>query len=109
MPADFISTLVEMRGGNVVMDVNRKFTELLEAIQETGQKGKLTLILNVAPSKFSSGGTVAEVETSHDCSIKKPELSIGKSLFFFDRNGALTRDDPAQTEMFTQEETRSNG
>lgn len=106
--ADIISTLVEMRNGEVVMDCNRKFGELMTAVLETGHKGKLTLTLSVAPSKYAMGGTVIEVEATHECTVKKPELSIGRSLFFVMKDGSLTREDPAQSAMFEQE-VRENG
>lgn len=99
---DFVSTLMEMRGGEVACDVNRKFHELLTSVLETGAKGELTLKFKIKPSKFAMGGAVLEVETEHDCKVKKPELSIGRSLFFVSKEGNLSRDDPAQIALMEE-------
>jgi hypothetical protein len=98
-----------MRDGEVALDVNRKFQELLGAVFETGQKGKLTLTIDVKPSKLAMGGAVIEVETNHDCKVRKPELGIGRSLFFVTKDGALSRDNPAQAAMFQEEVTQQHG
>lgn len=103
--SDFVTVLMSMRDGEVALDVNRKFQELLSAVFETGSKGKLTLTIDVKPSKLAMGGAVIEVETNHSCAVKKPELSVGRSLFFVTNEGTLTRDNPAQEAMFTEKET----
>lgn len=95
-----------MRGGEVALDCNRKFLDLLSSVLETGQKGKLKLSIEVKPSKFAMGGAVIEVETSHNCQITKPELSVGKSLFFVSKDGMLTRDDPAQLALYEEQEAK---
>ena len=100
MNNDLLSVLLEMRSGQVATDCNEKFNEVLAAVLETGGKGKLTIELHVAPSKMGLGGAVLEVETFHECKLKKPELGIGKSVFFVTKEGKLTRDDPAQSAMF---------
>jgi hypothetical protein len=97
---DFVSLLAEMRNGAVVMDLNAKFNEMLTAVLDTGGKGELTIKIKAAPSKFGMGGAVLEVETEHECKMKKPELAVGKAFFFVSKEGALTRDDPAQAAMF---------
>lgn len=107
---DLIQTLIEMRNGEVAMDCNRKFNELLAAVFGTASKGKITITVQVAPSKLAMGGAVVEVETTHECTIKKPEMAIGRSLFFVTQDGTLTRDDPAQAAMFEAERKEvSNG
>ena len=103
--SDFVSVLMEMRDGEVALDVNRKFQELLNSVFETGEKGKLTLMIAVKPSKVAMGGAVIEVETNHDCKLQKPELSVGRSLFFVTKEGTLSRDNPAQIAMYQAEET----
>ena len=105
--SDFVSTLMTMRGGEVALDCNRKFHELLASVLETGKKGKLNLSIEIKPSKFAMGGAVIEVETEHSCEVKKPELSLGRTLFFISKDGDLTRDDPAQIAMYAEEEVKS--
>lgn len=100
---DLLQVLTEMRNGAVISDCNRKFNELLAAVFETQQKGSITIKVHIKPSKLAMGGGVIEVQTEHDCSINKPELPIGQSLFFVAKDGQLTRDDPTQTDMFDME------
>ncbi len=104
---DFVSMLVDMRNGAVAQDLNLKFNEMLTAVLDTGGKGELTIKIKAAPSKMGLGGAVLEVETEHECKMKKPELAVGKSFFFVTKDGELTRDDPAQTAMFELEAKQS--
>jgi len=105
--SDFVSTLIAMRGGEVAVDCDLKFKEVLAAVLETGKEGEVILKIKVKPSKFAMGGAVIEVETSHECKVKRPELSIGKSLFFVAPDGSLTRDDPAQLAMYQEQEVKN--
>jgi hypothetical protein len=100
---DLIEALVSMRSGQVAADLNAKFNEVLQAVLDTGKKGKLTIDLFIAPSKFGMGAAVIEIEMSHETKLKVPELEIGRSFFFVNKDGSLTRDDPAQTAMFVDE------
>lgn len=97
---DFVSLLVEMRNGQVASDLNMKFNEVLRAVLETAGKGELTVKFKISPGKLGFGGAVIEVETEHETKMKKPELNIGRSIFFVDKEGNLTREDPEQTAMF---------
>ena len=101
---DVLRTLLDMRNGLVAADVNQKWNEVVTAVLETGGKGELTIKLMIRPSRLGMGGTVLEVQTEHDVKMKKPELEIGSQTFFIDKQGRLTRDDPAQTDMFEQAE-----
>ena len=97
---DFISILMEMRNGQVASDLSAKFNEVLMGVLESGGKGELTVTFLLAPAKMGMGGVVLEVEAEHKAKIKRPELKIGKSVFFVTKQGTLTREDPAQTAMF---------
>jgi len=100
MAADLLRVLLDMRNGAVAADCNKKFDEVLAAVLETGGKGELQIKLFVEPSKMGMGGAVIEVETRHECKLKKPELAVGKSFFFVTKDGDLSRDDPDQIAMF---------
>ena len=110
---DLLQVILDMRSGQVAQDCNNKFNDVLSAVLDTGGKGELTIKILVEPSKFGMGRAVLEVQATHECKTKKPELAIGKSLFFVTRDGALTREDPEQTAMFDLEsekkEVRQNG
>lgn len=99
---DLLQVLLDMRNGAVAQDCNLKFNEVLRAVIDTGGKGKLTINLLVSPGKRGTGGAVLEVETSHECKMTKPELTIGRTTFFVTEDGQLTRDDPRQVDMFQE-------
>src|SRR5258708_7403998 len=99
-PNDLLSVLMDMRSGQVAADINAKFNEMVSAVLDTAAEGELIIKLKVKPSKMGTGGAVLEVETKHECKMKKPELEIGRSVFFVGEDGRLTRDDPKQVDMF---------
>ena len=103
---DILQTLLDMRSGAVAMDISAKFDEMIQAVLGTGGKGELIIKLRAAPSKLGMGGAVLEIETEHECKMKKPELAVGKSLFFVTKDGILTSDDPAQEDMFNADSKR---
>jgi hypothetical protein len=101
-PVDFIQTLAEIRGGKAAINCNRKFGELVAAIQETGGKGKIVVELTVTPARLE-GGRVTEITVDPICKITRPEPKVGSSSFFITDDGGLSRDDPAQIAMFETE------
>lgn len=103
---DFMNLLMEMRNGAVAQDLNEKFNEMLSAVLESAGPGELTIKIKAKPSKMGTGGAVLEVETEHECKLKKPELSVGSSRFFVTHEGVLTRDNPAQAAMFQIDDPR---
>ena len=96
---DILRLLFDMRNGEVAQDIARHFDELKTAVLETRGKGKLTIELNLEPSKCAIGGAVLEIKADHTCKVKKPELAIGAAHFFVTHEGELTRDDPSQEAM----------
>jgi hypothetical protein len=99
---DILALLFDMRNGEVAADIARHFDELKTAVLETRGKGKLTIELNLEPSKCAIGGAVLEIKAEHSCKVKKPELAVGAAHFFVTEQGDLTRDDPAQAAMFAE-------
>jgi hypothetical protein len=96
---DLISVLMDMRSGAVAADINEKFNDVLKAVLDTGGKGELVIKLKITPSKFGMGGAVLEIETEHECKMQRPELKVGKALFFVSREGKLSREHPDQANM----------
>lgn len=107
-PNDLLGILLDMRNGQVAADCNQKFNDVLEAVLSTGGKGELTIKLSIAPSKFALGGAVVEVETAHECKAKKPELKVGKAMFFVSNEGKLSREHPDQVLMMYDESATEN-
>jgi hypothetical protein len=101
---DLLSVLMDMRDGAVASDLNEKFNELLQAVFDTAAKGEMSITLSVEPAKMGLGGIVLEVTAEHKVKLKKPELPVGKAMFFVSKEGRLTRDNPAQTQMFELKE-----
>lgn len=104
MENDLLGILLDMRSGQVAADCNAKFNDVLAAVLETGGKGELTIKLFIEPSKFAMGGCVVEVETFHETKMKKPELKVGKAVFFVSKDGRLTREPPDQAGLFAAAE-----
>ncbi len=96
--ADFIGMLAEMGRGTTIIEASKKLAELTDAICETGDKGSLTLKLEVTPSGMKHG-RVNQFEIRPIISIAKPEPKQGKSIFFVTTNGKLTRTNPDQMDM----------
>lgn len=101
---DFLATILDMRSGKVAQDCNNKFNEVLQAVRDTGGNGKFTINLLIKPSKMGMGGAVIEVEMEHNTKVVKPELAVGRSFFFVNDKGDLTREDPETEDMFATEE-----
>ena len=101
---DLLQVIMDIRNGQVAMDINTKFNEVVKAVLDTAGKGELTIKLLVSPAKMGMGGAVIEAEVSHECKTKKPELKVGSGFFFVTKDGDLTRDDPAQVAMFELEQ-----
>ena len=97
---DFLSLLADMRSGAVVMDLNKKFNDVIAGVLDTGGKGEMVITLSIAPQKFGMGGVVLEVAAEHKVKTKVPELKIGSAVFFATDDGVLTREDPNQERMF---------
>ena len=111
---DFLNVLAELKNGRAAIDCSRKITELVAAVSEHKKKGKLTLQLIIEPSGVGDDGRVTETSVSWACAIVKPEADTGRSIFFVTREGQLTRNDPAQMELYEeerrlQEEMKKNG
>lgn len=89
------AVIQEIGAGALHARVSEQLAELTAAVTETGKKGTLTLQLVVAPIK--PGNTSTLVVTGKSV-LKAPEgdSETPSSVFFPDRDGNLTRDDPNQ-------------
>lgn len=103
---DYVNTLMEMKNGKVVAAVSAKFNELMAAIADVKAGGTITLTLKVTPSGLNERGDVNQVDIEDTCTIKKPERSFGKSMFFLTPDARLTQKHPDQQELEFQEEKR---
>jgi hypothetical protein len=95
--------LREYRNGKAADIASRKMAELVQAVDDTGKGGMLTITFKVKPEK--GGGSQKTIAC--DIKAKMPEGDIPEAVFFSDEEGGLHRSDPQQREMFTEAGSRS--
>jgi hypothetical protein len=97
--------LREIRKGRAVDLASQRFAELIQAVDETGKPGELTITLKVKPEK--GGGSQKTIIPV--IKVKCPELDLAEGVFFSDENGDLHRSDPAQKDIFEDSARRAPG
>lgn len=90
-PKDFADVLTEISHGQLHERLTKELQEIVAAVAETGNDGKLTLTLNVTHE-----GTM--VMLSGKVKAEIPKHAIPGSLFFAE-DGQLFRDDPRQLKL----------
>jgi hypothetical protein len=88
--------LREIRKGRAVDLASLRFAELIQAVDETGKPGELTITLKVKPEK--GGGSQKTIIPV--IKVKIPELDLAEGVFFSDAEGDVHRSDPAQKDIF---------
>ena len=74
--------------GGVVETADEVLRDVISAVLRTGKKGKVTIAMNVAPNGDKG------LEVSCDVSATAPKMAFGKSFFFKNDDGDLTREAP---------------
>jgi hypothetical protein len=94
--------LREYRNGRAADLASQRLAELVQAVDETGKPGTLTITFKVKPEK--GGGSQKTIA----CNVKAgiPEMDLPEAVFFSDGEGSLHRSDPQQREMFTEANPR---
>lgn len=92
----FLSMLQLLDKGVFIAAAGEAQAEVLKAIRATGQKGKLTITLDIVPVPKTEG---AQVSITPSLKVTTPKQSARAKLFFTDEDGTLHRNDPNQTEM----------
>jgi hypothetical protein len=88
----FATTLQEIGSGALAAKLAEQLQELVNAVVDTGKKGTIAVQLTVGPLK---PGNVKNLITTAKTTLKTPEDDTS-SVFFVDKDGNLTRDDPDQ-------------
>ena len=91
----FLSFLQEYQRGELHDELSTALNELVTAVQGVGKKGSLTLQIEVQ----LAGKRRNQVFVKADVKSKLPEADREESIFFVDRDGNLTRQDPEQLEL----------
>lgn len=94
----FATTLQEINNGKAHTRLSDQLHTLVAAVAETGKKGELTIKVIVAPLKKGQTNTLVTTVSS---TLKAPEGddAAPSSVFFVDRAGNLTRNDPQQMQL----------
>ncbi|MBW4982521.1 hypothetical protein KZZ07_08210 [Mameliella sp. CS4] len=103
MPRDelnFLEFLQTFRRGELLREVDARLLEVLEAIQETGNSGEITLKL---PLKVNKAG---QIECVPQVTAKKPRRELGAGIYFLSDDARLSRRDPNQGDWLDEVESR---
>lgn len=91
----FVDTLRDLRGGEVLEQLDDQLQELVRAVQTTQAGGQITLTVVVAPMK----GSTEAVVVKDAIKLKKPEVKSTGTLMFPTVEGNLQRNNPNQREL----------
>ncbi|GGG77745.1 hypothetical protein GCM10011415_28340 [Salipiger pallidus] len=103
MPKDelnFLEFLQGFRRGELLREADDRLSEVLAAIQETGNSGEITLKL---PLKVNKAG---QIECTPQITAKKPKRELGAGIYFLNDDARLTRRDPNQQDWLDDIEAR---
>lgn len=92
----FADILREIRRGDLHDELSSALQELVQACQQTGKKGTLTIKLAIEPD-----GQVLLITDDYDGKLPKPERS--SSIFYADDDANLVRNDPRQQKLGLRE------
>lgn len=88
----FADWLREQSGGKTHEELGVALFDLVGRVRDTGKKGTVTLTISVAPLK----NDVDVLVISDEIKLRVPEHDRKASLFYADKTGNLTRQDPNQ-------------
>lgn len=84
----FLMALGQIDGGRVIEEADGRLKDVIEAVQRTGKAGSVQIKLNLKPN-----GELG-LEASADLKATAPQVNFGRSFFYTDRTGSLTRNAP---------------
>lgn len=88
-------TLREVRGGEAIEELDASLQRLVRAVLATGGGGRLTLTLDVQPSK----GSTEIVVVKDSIKLKEPEVRSKGTVMFPTVEGNLQRQNPNQRDL----------
>lgn len=89
----FFQILGDVRAGELNEELTAKLTQLVNAVRNTGKKGRLTLTIDLIPTK----GLAIEIED--DVKMKLPEMAKASTLMFPTVEGNLQLQNPMQKSL----------
>lgn len=92
----FADVLQDIDRGKFHIEVSEALHELTSHVEDTRKGGELVVVFKVAPMKKNAD----VLEVTADVRTKLPRNERKAAIFFADRSGNLTRNDPNQPELF---------
>ena len=90
--ASFVETLHNLRKGAALAEAGDRLQALVAAVRDTGKAGKLTLTIDVKPTKGDH-----DILTLHDgLKVALPEPDRGVTIMYATDHNTLQRQDPRQ-------------
>ena len=91
--SQFHNILDMIRFGQLSDELDKAMPELVQAVNETGKVGSITVTLAVKK------GNANQIEITDKVVIKKPEPARESTLAFASEDGSLSRQDPRQAKL----------
>jgi len=91
----FVDVLSMLRRGTALIELDDELERLVEAVEETGKAGTLTLKLKITPKKHDS----KVLELADTVLVTAPKPDVATTTAWVSADGRLTRRDPRQPEL----------
>lgn len=101
---DFSVFLIEQNRGRTHAELSEGLHDLIAKVQDTGKKGSITATFTVEPLK----GDTNTLAVTDAIKLKLPEHDRGGSIFYVDKQGNPSRNDPNQMSLADLAEVPSN-
>ena len=95
MRRSFVDTLRDLRGGEVIEQLDEQLQQLVQAVQSTDAGGQLTVTIAITPTK----GVADAVTVKDTVKLKKPEIKSSGTLMFPTPEGNLSRKNTRQDDL----------
>ena len=93
----FIRVLQDHRKGQIISDLSEALAKVVQAVEETGNPGSITVKFKLRPA---TEGEDSAVLLTDEISVKAPRATVAASIFFADtETWQLTRDNPKQMKL----------
>jgi hypothetical protein len=93
MAREFADLITDLGHGEVHQRLSEDMAKIVEAVEDTGLKGKMTITITVK----RTGERVAMVDLQSKLDI--PRHPAPSSAFFFEEGGGLAKSDPRQQKL----------
>jgi hypothetical protein len=93
----FMETFIEVRNGGAAIEMEEGLSKVIEAVQQTGKAGKLTLVLSIKPAQKGYGVEMVFLQDTIKVDCPKPNKK--DTMFFIGENNTLSRRDQRQLNM----------